>query len=273
MAIDIPFDTSRLMNPIHAPRMVEVEEVVEESDDVKTFFFKDEINAKPGQFLMLWIPRVGEKPFSLSYTGRRTGLTVAKVGPFTEEAFKIKAGEKLGVRGPYGTSYSVDGGNALIVCGGFGTASIAPLVDELAGLAEKIIVVVGAQTKARLFFIDRFKAAGAQVCVTTDDGSEGLKCLATDNLPELHKQEKFDRVYSCGPEPMMKKVMDFALNEKLECQLSLERYMKCGIGICGSCGLGDRMVCKDGPVFNARDLEGSEFGLMSRDRYGRRKTI
>lgn len=259
------------MNPVHVPRMLTVEEVVEEAADVKTFFFKEKVDAKPGQFVMLWLPGVGEKPFSLSYVGRRSAVTVARVGPFTKEAFKLKEECKIGVRGPYGTHYTVPGGKALVVCGGFGTASVAPLVDELAGTAEQIYAAVGAKTKEKLFFIDRFKAAGAQVCVTTDDGSAGIKCLATDNLPELHRQEKFDVIYSCGPEPMMKKVMDFALDNDIACQLSLERYMKCGMGVCGSCGLGDLIVCRDGPVFSAKDLAGTEFGTITRDACGRRK--
>ncbi|MFH1788089.1 MAG: dihydroorotate dehydrogenase electron transfer subunit [Candidatus Altiarchaeota archaeon] len=273
MTSGIPHDERRLMNPVHVPRMLTVEEVVNEAADVKTFFFREKIDAKPGQFVMLWLPRVNEKPFSLSYIGRRCAVTVARVGPFTKQAFKLKKGGRIGVRGPYGTHYTVPGGKALVVCGGFGTASVAPLVDKLAGTAEKIFVVVGAKTKGKLFFINRFKAAGAQVCVTTDDGSEGIKCLATDNLPELHKQEKFDVIYSCGPEPMMKKVMDFALKEKIDCQLSLERYMKCGMGVCGSCSLGKLMVCRDGPVFSANDLAGTEFGIKTRDACGRVKRI
>lgn len=273
MTYRIPHDERRLMNPVHVPRMVGVEEVVDEAPDVKTFFFDEKIDAKPGQFIMLWFPGVNEKPFSLSYLGRRTAVTVASVGPFTKEAFKLVKGDKVGVRGPYGTHYSVPGGKALVVCGGFGTASVAPLVDELAGTAEKIYVVVGAKTSSKLFFVERFKAAGAQVCVTTDDGSEGVKCLATDNLAELHKQEKFDVVYSCGPEAMMKKVLDFAVKEKIGCQLSLERYMKCGMGICGSCSLGDLMVCKDGPVFYGKDLAATEFSRLTRDSCGRVKKI
>ena len=270
MVLGLPHDDRRLMNPVHVPRMFTVEEVVNEAREVKTFFFREKIEAKPGQFVMLWLPGVDEKPFSLSYLGARTAVTVANVGPFTRKLFKLKEGGEVGVRGPYGTHYTISGGKALVVCGGFGAASLAPQVDELSGVAKKIFVTVGTKTKGKLFFVERFKAAGAQVCVTTDDGSAGLKCLATDNLPKLQREEKLDVIYSCGPEPMMRKVADFALKEKIECQLSLERYMKCGMGLCGSCSLGKFMVCRDGPVFRAEDLQGTEFGAFSRDACGKK---
>ncbi len=267
------FDNQRLMEPVHKPDFFTIEEIVEETAEVRTFFFKENLDARPGQFVMVWLPGVNEKPFSLSYVGKHTGITIAKVGDFTEKMFKLRVGDKVGVRGPYGTHYTVDGGNVLVVCGGFGAASVAPLVDELSGVAEKIYVVVGAKTRDKLFFVERFKAAGAEVCVTTDDGSAGLHCLATDNLPELHKTEEFDRIYSCGPEAMMKKTMDFALAEKIHCQLSLERYMKCGIGLCGACCVGELRVCKDGPVFNAEKLLDTEFGVLSREASGKPRKI
>lgn len=256
-----------------APRMVEVEEVVVENPTVKTFYFKGRLDARPGQFIMLWLPGLNEKPFSLSFVGERTAVTVARVGPFTEQAFKIKAGDSFGVRGPYGTHYKPAGDNALVVCGGFGAASVAPLVEELREKSRRVYVIAGAKNSDGLFFIERFRAAGAQVCTTTDDGSSGIKCLATDNLPELHRMEKFDSVYSCGPEAMMKKVMDYALKEKIPCQLSLERYMKCGIGLCGACAMGEYRVCRDGPVFDAEKLSGTDFGLRSRDGSGIIKRI
>jgi dihydroorotate dehydrogenase electron transfer subunit len=273
MTYEIPHDDGRLMNPVHVPRMLTVEEVVEEAREVKSFFFREKVDAKPGQFVMLWLPGVNEKPFSLSYLGGRTAVTVAKVGPFTEEAFKLKEGDKIGVRGPYGTHYTVSGGVACVVAGGFGAASIAPLVEGLAGSSEKIFVVLGAKSKGKLFFVERFKAAGADVSVTTDDGSLGVKGFASDEFERVVEKEKPDVVYSCGPEALMKKVADYCLKEEVECQLSLERYMKCGMGLCGSCSLGEYMVCKDGPVFNAEDLAGTEFGKFSRDESGRAKRI
>jgi dihydroorotate dehydrogenase electron transfer subunit len=105
--------------------------------------------------------------------------------------------------------------------------------------------------------------------VSTDDGSFGIKGFTTDVLMDLLKKEKFDCVYTCGPEVMMKKVFDICDDKGIKCQASLERYMKCGFGLCGTCCIDDKLICKDGPVFDSNQLRKlSEFGVFNRDKSG-----
>jgi dihydroorotate dehydrogenase electron transfer subunit len=107
------------------------------------------------------------------------------------------------------------------------------------------------------------------VIITTDDGSLGIRGFTTDALKGLLKEESFDCVYTCGPEMMMKKVFGLCKEFGVECQASLERYMKCGIGVCGQCCIDGLRVCKDGPVFSSEQLRKlDEFGVFERNKSG-----
>ncbi len=114
-----------------------------------------------------------------------------------------------------------------------------------------------------------------QLIATTEDGSYGTKGLATKPLQRLLERERFDMIYTCGPEQMMRKVFDLAEKYGVALEASLERLMRCAIGLCGSCVIGRYRVCKDGPVFTAeqlRDVE-SEFGISKRDFNGRKISL
>jgi len=258
--------------PTGKPRIAEMArilEVKEENPRVKTLVLELPLKASPGQFAMLWIPGVNERPFSFSYCGDgRVGFTVAKVGPFSEKLHQLKIGEAIGVRGPFGKGFKPAGGRVAVVGGGCGVAPLGFLIEELAGKGAKISVVIGAKAKGELFFADRARKAGAEVIVCTDDGSEGRKGFATDALADLLAREKFDCVYTCGPEIMMKKVLALCAG-KVECQASLERLMKCGFGVCGQCAIDGMLVCRDGPVFPSAKLGRlKEFGSLKRDACG-----
>ncbi len=246
----------------------EVKKVVKENKDVKTLYFNlsfaDRIDA--GQFIMVWLPCYGERPMALSYIDRENGevaITVQCRGKVTERIHELKEGDKLGVRGPYGRGFEVEG-KVLAVGGGVGVSAFAPLVDE-----KKIKkVMIGAKTIEELIFIDRFKKS-CDVFPVTEDGSYGRKGYVTDFLDE--KIKKFDMVISCGPELMLRKVIDTCTSMAIPLQVSLERIVKCGIGVCGSCvieplGL---FVCKDGPVFDGELLKDSEIGFYKRDKSGK----
>jgi len=128
----------------------------------------------------------------------------------------------------------------------------------------------GARTKADLACLSRVRAAGP-VHVSTDDGSEGFHGFVSDLAAKLLHEERFDMVLTCGPEVMMKKVVDAANARRVPVQASLERYMKCGIGICDACAFDDKLVCYDGPVFGGEELAKSQdFGRWRRDISGRR---
>ena len=110
------------------------------------------------------------------------------------------------------------------------------------------------------------------MALCTDDGSFGKKGFATDALREvLSAHPEIRVVYTCGPELMMKKVVDLCNERKIDCEASVERYMKCGFGICGNCLINDRIICTEGPVFSGLRLaEMSEFGQSARLKTGRK---
>jgi dihydroorotate dehydrogenase electron transfer subunit len=109
-------------------------------------------------------------------------------------------------------------------------------------------MVIGARTAADLVFARRFDALGARVTLTTDDGSAGLRGVATDAASRLLDEGRYVGLYACGPEPMLDAVERLAQARRLPAQLSYERYMRCGFGVCGSCAKEGWLVCKDGPV-------------------------
>jgi len=248
------------------PQVFEIKSVIKENYKIKTFLFDKNIEAEPGQFVMAWIPGMDEKPFAVSYT-KPFGITVSKLGPFSTRIHGMKKGDKLGIRGPYGHGFRLKGKKICLIAGGYAVIPIALLAERAKKL--NITSIVGAKSKKDLFFLKRLKKSSNKMIVTTDDGSSGKKGFTTDALMELLKKEKFDHVYTCGPEVMMKKVFDICEDKRIEFQASLERYMKCGFGLCGSCCIDDKLVCKDGPVFDSSQLRKlSEFGVLERDKSG-----
>jgi dihydroorotate dehydrogenase electron transfer subunit len=217
----------------------------------------------PGQFVMLWIPRLDEKPFGVSMITKDTiEVTFEAKGKFTQALSKLKKGDLVGVRGPYGNGFPAVDKGTVIVAGGCGIAPLAPLCPKARHC------VIGARTESLLLFRDRFP--DAHFC--TDDGSYGEKGYVTDELERLIAVDKaITKVFVCGPEIMMKKTMELCAANAKGCFLSIERYMKCGFGVCGQCLCGDIVTCKDGPVVEASRLSGNEdFGSFARLKSGKR---
>lgn len=240
-----------------------------ENRTVKTFYLDSEMDAKPGQFVMVWIPRVGEKPFTITGTHPLT-FSISAVGPFTRILNEKEP--TIGVRGPYGNGYSLSQGKNLIVAGGYGVSSLAFLAEHLT--SSLLTVVVGAKTNDDLLFVERFSNLGIKPYVTTDDGSAGTQGFTTDVVADLLKTETFDMTYACGPELMMKKLTNLMDKAGIPCQMNVERYMKCAVGVCGACAFGEYQVCKDGPVFSGESLKTIlEFGTAHRTKSGRVETF
>jgi dihydroorotate dehydrogenase electron transfer subunit len=253
------------------PKVTKIIKTENESSDVKTLFFEYPKKTIPGQFFMIWIPKVDEIPMSASYIDKNIkSITFRKVGDATKALFKLKEGNKIGVRGPYGNGFKINGKRILFVSGGTGIATIAPAVEETINNKILSTVILGVKNKSELFFEDRIKKYGAEVHVSTDDGSKGYKGFATDLAKDLLAENKYDYVLTCGPEIMMKKL--FEISKNIHFQASLERYMKCGIGICGQCTVGKGLrVCEEGPVFDGKTLKNVEdFGVFKRDAAGRK---
>jgi len=258
-------------------RLVKVERVQRESSSTATILFEDPLcsKAKPGQFAMIWAPSSEEVPMSISFAEKRmAGVSVERVGEATRALHKLKPGEFVGVRGPLGNHFRIVGGKTLVVGGGTGVASLQLLSRDLLRAGIPVTFAVGARSRTELLFRDTIVSAFNHpphtVIATTEDGSYGLRGLVTDPLERVLREQVFSSIYTCGPEPMMRKIVEMGLRLKVPVQASLERIMKCGIGICGSCCLGPFMVCKDGPVFSSSQLRVvREFGLMRRDHSGK----
>ncbi len=262
-------------------RPTRIRQVIQESSNIRTFGFEDAQSMKflPGQFVMVWLPRVGEFSMSLSLPlgANLASITVKAMGSGSSRLYESRKGDLIGIRGPYGNSFNLSrlgGKSALMVGGGTG---IVPLI-ALASYASrqknqtKLSVVIAAKTKDEMPFLDTaMKILGKRnVFPATDDGSLGFHGLAHEKVQELVASGKYQTIFSCGPEKMMCAVYGIARNWDINVQFSLERIMKCGIGICGSCCLGQYVLCKDGPVLTDRELENlkSEFGISGRDKTG-----
>jgi len=243
------------------PAMVEVADKEVHSPEFATLYVNQAIDFKPGQFVMVWIPGVDEKPYTISHhSPDRFGITVEAKGIFSKKAVSLGPGDKIGIRGPFGNGFNMgsDYKRVAVVAGGCGMAPLAPLVEAFqAGNGPEILLIQGARSKSFLLYPDRF-TANVEIC--TDDGSKGYKGFVTDILVQKIKELSaacvpgFDMVYACGPEIMMAKVFDLCEAHGIPCQVSLERYMRCGFGICGACVCGHAVVCMDGPVFGSKDL-------------------
>ncbi len=235
------------------PQVARIAAVHDENRRVRTLVLDLHLAAEPGQFVMAWLPGVDEKPFSLVRAEPVT-LTVARVGPFSTAVHALGVGDSLWVRGPLGQPFTLPASPSaraqrlLLVGGGYGVAPLYFLAERAIVAGWAVSMVIGARTAADVVFSRRFEALGAQVVVSTDDGSLGQQGLATDAAARLLDGVDYGALYACGPGPMLDAVERLALARGLPAQLSYERYMRCGLGVCGSCARKGWLVCRDGPV-------------------------
>ncbi len=257
------------------PVMMKIDKIIDESIGTKSFMFRHKLEYNPGQFVMVWLPGVDEKPFAVSYLSDDFfGITVLERGKFTKLLHTMAPGDQIGIRGPFGHGYSFPdsvkngNGNVCVIGGGCGMASVTVLIERLQD--NNPTILMGASTRASLFFKNRYK----NITLFTDDGSEGIKGYPTDILEKLHNKNEYDIIYTCGPEIMMYKVYEFCKKHDIQFEASLERYMKCGIGICGQCVCDGQMVCKDGPVFDLKAIGNmDDFGKYSLLKSGQRVSL
>ncbi len=252
-------DGAWIMKPVDAV----ITKIVNETPTIKTFFFDTSFELIPGQFVMVWIRGVDEIPMALSY---ENAITVQKAGHATSKLFELDVCDSFGIRGPYGSGFDIKSGRILLIAGGVGAAPLAPLAEK-ASSAAMVTTLLGARTKDELLFRERFEAVG-ELRIATDDGSAGVQGYVTHLLEDL---KGFSHIYCCGPEIMMKKVLDRV--EPSIAQFSVHRYIKCGIGICGACCIDGLRVCRDGPVFSGEVLKKSEFGVYARNECGDRVRV
>ncbi|RLF65837.1 MAG: dihydroorotate dehydrogenase electron transfer subunit [Thermoplasmata archaeon] len=251
-------------------RVVKIEKIVEEAKDIKSFYFHDDLcsKARPGQFIMVWIPGVDEIPMSLSRinVGGYSSITVLKVGDATSKLHKMRIGDQIGIKGPFGNGFSMeDYDHIAFLAGGSGAAPILAAVYHALSLKKDFELFLGARSSKMVPFINELRNMGVRAYISTDDGSLGYHGTVIDLFNEFCKKENYDLIVACGPEKMLYKVALLSEELGVEAQISLERYMKCGLGVCGTCSINGYLVCKDGPVFNAKVLlETNEFGRIRR---------
>jgi dihydroorotate dehydrogenase electron transfer subunit len=253
--------------------IVTIENIVEHSPELRSFYIRNPTIAKayrPGNFVVLWLPDIDFLPMSISnINGNLLEITVQKIGEGTVKLFEKQVGDKIGIRGPFGNAWNYeDATNILVTGGGVGIAAITTLIDPLKKNKKNVYVAIGAKDEASLIFADRLIDLIPNTMCTTDDGSVGKKCFVTDAVEDIIKNQKIDLIITCGPEIMMKRVLEIAEDKGIDLQASLERKMKCGVGVCGSCCIGennDVCVCKDGPIFTLEQLKKfPQFGAYSK---------
>lgn len=228
---------------------VRVADIVKHSKKIATIYFNEEIYSYPGQFVMLNLFGYEEIPLSLSSAN---SVTVKAVGE-TTKAIVNGDFESFGLRGAFGRPFTPCD-NALIIAGGIGIAPLRYLYHSLKNKGYRVELVYGAKNAEELIWVNDFEKA----VFSTEDGSFGVKGTVLDLLKNKDLK-KFDRIYCCGKEEMIREVYKLlkAKNCLNKAEFSLERFMRCGIGVCGSCVLKNGLrVCKDGPVFKAQILEG-----------------
>jgi dihydroorotate dehydrogenase electron transfer subunit/dihydroorotate dehydrogenase (NAD+) catalytic subunit len=219
-------------------------------DDITILTFDRKINIQAGEFIFLWVPGIGEKPFS-ALTDDPFSLVVIDVGEFTHAMMDLAVGTEAYVRGPHGIPVDPpEDARIMAVAGGTGLAAVYQVARDF----DNTEVFVGARTAERLYFLDECRQI-ADVHVATDDGSEGYQGFVTellrDRLKEMSAEERDTLVfYNCGPEPMVHAAMavqrEFCREEQIFS--AIDYLTKCGVGICGACAAPDgRRLCVDGP--------------------------
>ncbi|MDP8258389.1 MAG: dihydroorotate dehydrogenase electron transfer subunit [Candidatus Aadella gelida] len=227
----------------------------------------------PGQFVNIKIGDSGSSEHLLRiplgvHTTRKneTSFLYKVVGEGTRELSRRKKGETLDVLGPLGKGFDIsgleEGSCALIAGGGHGAAPLYGLVESLTKKNIKTVFFMGACSGDHIVLEDEIKNLGAELIISTDDGSCGTKGYVTESL-EKHltrdpRPETRETIYACGPNPMLKEVARIAETYKIPAQTSIDEYMACGIGACLGCAVktknGYKLACKDGPVFDAQEI-------------------
>ncbi len=259
-----------------------VHSVTIESEKVRTFFLKPDTapirEPSPGQFIMLLVPGMEEIPLSIAdYLEGDIVLAIAVAGETTRYLHeRVRPGHKLFVRGPLGKGFTIcEEYTYVLVGGGYGAAPLRYLARKLYERGIDCVYVGGAKTSKELLYTEFFEAYCSKTYYATEDGSLGYKGLVTELLAKVIDGEfrKRENVFiaACGPEKMLRAVVDFAISRGLKGEVSVERYIKCGIGVCGSCTLDPLpiRVCREGPVIDIGLAANSKLGFEKRVASGR----
>ncbi|MCB2182730.1 MAG: FAD/NAD(P)-binding protein [Desulfobulbaceae bacterium] len=269
-----------LQPDLYLPKSAEIIDVTEENSQIKTYIlsfidkeFNDSFAPQPGQFVLLSVPHYGEAPISFSSTPDENGrfhLSVRKAGKLTSALHAMEKGDIVGLRGPYGRPFPMEqfeGKNLLFVAGGIGLAPLCPVINSsLQNGADRCVTLLyGSRTPSDIAFkadIDKWRQHENVTCLLTVDSSEegwqGEVGLVTGLFGKCSYDPDDTLAIICGPPMMIRAV--FAELERQGFSddniiTTMERHMKCGVGICRHCHMDEKLVCKDGPVFTLSELK------------------
>lgn len=270
-----------MYNPFK-PEQAEIIGMKQETFDTTTYtlrFINQEVREnfsfQPGQFNMVTIFGIGEAPISISSDPEAKEYfqhTIRHVGNVTNTLAKLEKGDKVGVRGAYGTGWPMDllrGKNVLIVAGGIGLAPLRPVISQLADYREeyrRVEILYGARVPKEMLFTCEYaswQSRNLELLLTVDTVPQGEQWehrvgVVTTLFSEMQSLPQDTVVLTCGPEIMMKFVVQGLLARGYsphQIYVSLERRMNCGVKKCGKCQIGPKFVCKDGPVFAYAELQ------------------
>ena len=274
-------------------KTVKIKDIINECKGVKTIYFNMKegnhggyIIPKAGQFVMVWVPGVDEVPISLSsYDDKGNwAITVKDVGECTNAIHNLKIDDFIGIRGPLGNNFILPNDSSkklILIGGGIGMAPLKCLSLKIMKKNLKFTIIEGAKIGEEIMFINDFQSLDheySEIIYSTDDGSYGLKGFASETFESLVKNYSKSEIpnlmaYTCGPEKMIFKVFQICERYSIKLQASLERIMRCGCGLCGLCAVDPLglLVCKDGPVFDSKNLRKmDDFGKYKRDFSGKK---
>jgi NAD(P)H-flavin reductase len=263
------------------PKPVIIKKIITESKDVKSFSleFEDEskMNSLPGQFVEATIQGIGESTFAISRLNqdqKSFEISVKKIGHLTKMLHRMSEGEIIGIRGPYGRSFPIEewkGKNIFLIGGGIGLAPLRPIIDYLMNNRKDfghIDIIFGARTPEDILYktdLENWQNAEDTTVVKTIDipaeGWTGTVGFVPSVVKDMGLKPDNRIAITCGPPIMIKYTIEALKEQKWlpeNIYTTLEMKMQCGIGQCGRCNLGSMMICKDGPVFNLKQISGYE---------------
>jgi dihydroorotate dehydrogenase subfamily 1 len=226
-------------------------------DDITVVTLDGDLDIRAGEYVFVWVPGVGEKPFSC-LTHDPVRLAVINVGPFTDHCYQLSPGDTVYLRGPHGVAVAPPEGTHIVcVAGGTGLAAVYQIAEDFGSTELPADIFVGARTANRLYFRDECDQV-ARVTIATDDGSAGFEGRVSDALADFLSQQSESSLakmvfYNCGPAPMIH--ASEAVQKKYVSSdrifSAIDYLTKCGVGICGACASPDgRRICVDGPFIN-----------------------
>jgi dihydroorotate dehydrogenase electron transfer subunit len=279
-----------MINRINLPLCLPIENITIEGIKTKTLEFSLpfdlHLKSIPGQYFMLWNPGDDEIPISISKFKDKNliSFTICSEGETSNNLLNKNKLELIGLRGPFGNGFElIEKGTAILVAGGMGIAPLRYLIHTLMKRKSvNLVIIQGARTGKELFYKTELENLAIESYFCTDDGTIGVKGFPTEILNTVLKgfsSTKTLEIYSCGPEIMLKAILNLAMKYSYEANTQFclaDRYIRCGFGICGSCTLDDQglTICHDGPVFRGSILKNiKDFGTFGRKSNGSKYPI